>query len=406
MEEHPSVRMVAEDVHIKLATGEVVCQFVFKNEGPATTVLMGFPEGGGGDVRVPEYTNFDRFEARVDGVKVPVRRVVPKDQGPAEYQIWWVKRVHFRRGQRRVVRNRYTSSLGSNIAGYSFFEYILRTGASWKGKIGEARIVVDLTGLENYSNFSISPQGYRRNGSRIAWQFRDFEPQEDISISFFPGYLDIEVNGQRVKWESKIWGMPPPQRVGSEVHLPVRVAARWLQATVNYEKETGTAVLERNGWQVAVRPGCPFAVGLIGQVRFRRVPWSQRFGGQYYLMASLRPLVEALGGHYRFEATTGKTLVEFKEVPPVEDLPPFLWRELSEADLVGRPRDELRLMRNEIYARHGLRFRSKELQAYFEQQPWYKTCEGFSGCWLPPLQQHNVSLLLAQEQKLSGEAGS
>lgn len=33
---------------------------------------------------------------------------------------------------------------------------------------------------------------------------------------------------------------------------------------------------------------------------------------------------------------------------------------------------ELRLMRNEIYARHGKIFKSKDLQGYFSNQPWYQ----------------------------------
>ncbi len=33
---------------------------------------------------------------------------------------------------------------------------------------------------------------------------------------------------------------------------------------------------------------------------------------------------------------------------------------------------ELRLLRNEIYARHGARFRTGWLQDYFNDQPWYQ----------------------------------
>jgi hypothetical protein len=41
---HIKVSMVSEIVKIKLPQGKVAVQFVFKNLGPATTVLMGFPE--------------------------------------------------------------------------------------------------------------------------------------------------------------------------------------------------------------------------------------------------------------------------------------------------------------------------------------------------------------------------
>jgi hypothetical protein len=41
------------------------------------------------------------------------------------------------------------------------------------------------------------------------------------------------------------------------------------------------------------------------------------------------------------------------------------------ADLAGMSKDMLRLARNEIYARHGRKFDSADLQEYFNQQPWY-----------------------------------
>ncbi len=46
-------------------------------------------------------------------------------------------------------------------------------------------------------------------------------------------------------------------------------------------------------------------------------------------------------------------------------------RELTELDLRFLSADELRLARNEIYARHGRKFKSQELQDYFDSKPWY-----------------------------------
>ena len=46
-------------------------------------------------------------------------------------------------------------------------------------------------------------------------------------------------------------------------------------------------------------------------------------------------------------------------------------RYLTESDLLGLNAEELRLARNEIYARHGRRFRDEGLQAYFDSMPWY-----------------------------------
>jgi len=44
----------------------------------------------------------------------------------------------------------------------------------------------------------------------------------------------------------------------------------------------------------------------------------------------------------------------------------------TEADLASLSFQELRLMRNEILARHGWVFRTRDLREYFQQQPWYR----------------------------------
>ena len=46
-------------------------------------------------------------------------------------------------------------------------------------------------------------------------------------------------------------------------------------------------------------------------------------------------------------------------------------RKLTESEVSGLTKDELRLARNEIYARHGLMFQADDLQEYFGRQSWY-----------------------------------
>jgi hypothetical protein len=48
---------------------------------------------------------------------------------------------------------------------------------------------------------------------------------------------------------------------------------------------------------------------------------------------------------------------------------------LTEADLSGLTGDELRIARNEIYARYGRQFSDKALQAHFDAKPWYATIQ-------------------------------
>ena len=45
---------------------------------------------------------------------------------------------------------------------------------------------------------------------------------------------------------------------------------------------------------------------------------------------------------------------------------------MSDAELRKLDSLTLRLMRNDPYARRGLKFKTPEVKSYFEQQAWYK----------------------------------
>lgn len=47
-------------------------------------------------------------------------------------------------------------------------------------------------------------------------------------------------------------------------------------------------------------------------------------------------------------------------------------RRLTEAELRGYSSRELKIMRNEIYARHGYVFQTADMKNYFAAQPWYR----------------------------------
>jgi hypothetical protein len=66
-------------------------------------------------------------------------------------------------------------------------------------------------------------------------------------------------------------------------------------------------------------------------------------------------------------------------------------RRLTPSDLRGLSRDDLRIARNEIYARRGRYFESADLKARFERFPWYAP-----NTWNPKLnavEEANVALL-------------
>ena len=65
-------------------------------------------------------------------------------------------------------------------------------------------------------------------------------------------------------------------------------------------------------------------------------------------------------------------------------------------------KSELRIARNEIFARHGRIFKDKKLQEYFESTSWYEGTvkpEKFSEKVLNKFEKYNVALLAAAEKK-------
>jgi YARHG domain len=70
---------------------------------------------------------------------------------------------------------------------------------------------------------------------------------------------------------------------------------------------------------------------------------------------------------------------------------------LTPADLALLSAAQLRLARNEIYARHGRVFASADLRAYFGRQPWYRPSPG-AVATLSTVEQQNVALLQQAEQ--------
>lgn len=202
---HPTIEMKSERVvaRLTLDTATVDCTFVLHNTGPATTVTLGFPQSGSGDTD-PEERRFLRFETWVDGKPAIARKHV--DRTGRDYRYWWVKRVRFSRGQTRVIRDRYTARLGetlsrevrarieemklpsSKMASRRVFQYVTATGASWKGRIGRAEFMVDLSGLPGLPELRCSPPGYSRANNRLTWIRTDFEPgdRDPIWVMFLP----------------------------------------------------------------------------------------------------------------------------------------------------------------------------------------------------------------------------
>ena len=97
------------------------------------------------------------------------------------------------------------------------------------------------------------------------------------------------------------------------------------------------------------------------------------------------------------EATTKETKVKDEEKQSTDYvLPESNSRKLTNADQVKLAPNELRLARNEIYARHGLVFKSSDLTIYFTSKSWYKPNPAYGGA-LNDVEQYNLNLIKSRE---------
>jgi len=85
------------------------------------------------------------------------------------------------------------------------------------------------------------------------------------------------------------------------------------------------------------------------------------------------------------------------------DMEYFENKSLTEQMLQGLSLHELRLLRNEIYARHGRQFRAEWLQQYFFSQPWYTPDENFKDEEVSGNDKLNVETIVKYENRIHQE---
>lgn len=81
-------------------------------------------------------------------------------------------------------------------------------------------------------------------------------------------------------------------------------------------------------------------------------------------------------------------------------LPDSSSRILSAGEVSGLTKEELRLARNEIFARHGRRFDDAGLQSYFDSKPWYSGTidpDDFTESMLSEIEKKNIELIKKYE---------
>jgi hypothetical protein len=270
MKGHSTIRMVSEEVHMKALTAEVTADFVFRNEGKATKVLMGFPEGRPAVGK----SIFSFYKTWVDGKPVKAR-ILPNHVVNYKYGIainWRVKEVPFARGQTRRVRVQYKSTPFTFYANGEDDEvevspyplashmYVLQTGASWKGTIGRVRVICDLTGIDEQMFVGAGPDPTRESPRQLVWEYRNLEPtsDNDIVVTWNEAFTHFRVDGvdpfkspnflnkeQQVVWDPDY--SRAPFRRGDDLFVPVRALESWTSTTIRYSRQDNRLTLSRNG---------------------------------------------------------------------------------------------------------------------------------------------------------------
>jgi hypothetical protein len=68
--------------------------------------------------------------------------------------------------------------------------------------------------------------------------------------------------------------------------------------------------------------------------------------------------------------------------------------------------NDLRLLRNEVYARHGRPFQTPWLADYFRSEPWYAPRKDFSDAELSATERANIALITKREEELHQSLGT
>lgn len=198
--EHVVIKMDGSDSH---RIAHVACEFVFENtSSEEIKAKVGFPGNGFthnpflGDNSAPD---LQLFTALVDGAEkaIDIRKEILSAEHYDEedekgnmtkfvvehYRNWYTWDVTFPPKKRVHIKNTYSFTPSFDSATWGI-EYILVTGANWKGKIEQAIIEVWYPGEEDLKKrvLEVKPKGYRIEGKRIKWDLRNIKPRENIVV--------------------------------------------------------------------------------------------------------------------------------------------------------------------------------------------------------------------------------
>ncbi len=116
--------------------------------------------------------------------------------------------------------------------------------------------------------------------------------------------------------------------------------------------------------------------------------------GIYVWRASSNPSTNNQPAMTTYESTSNNPSCESQE-----DYPFTAQRLITESELTSYSKEELSIMRNEIFARHGYIFKRADLKEYFSQKTWYNPQYTNVDKYLTAIERQNVAVIQKVEKK-------
>jgi hypothetical protein len=188
------IRLIYEKVTVDLTldSSYVHCYFRLHNEGKAMKIQIGYPNMSyysNNDQHNLKFNPISAFEngEKINGINTYVPDSVNLRNNDNYNKPWYLWNTNFDANETKVIVVTYSLPKGTvkNDLYYKF-DYLLSTGAGWKGKIGEAEIIVNLKNIDKDLILKTSPANFTSTSNQIVWKLHNIEPTslDDISISY------------------------------------------------------------------------------------------------------------------------------------------------------------------------------------------------------------------------------
>jgi YARHG domain len=171
---------------------------------------------------------------------------------------------------------------------------------------------------------------------------------------------------------------------------------RWWQTKEMTEEKLGTH--SSGEWHVLLAE-----VEAVHGKRFEDDPWLQQyFEDRYWYKADPAYSPRSLSATERKNIAAIEAAERKQRHAAISpgDMELFENRLISEEMLHGLSLYELRLLRNEIYARRGRQFKTEWLSQYFYSQPWYDPRDDKKEPELSDAEKKNIDTIVIYERKL------